>query len=119
MLPPTPISADALQRRVDSGERIVFLDTRSPDEWDAADRQVAGALRFRPSEIENHLRFVPQGHPVVTYCDCPDGQCSTRAAAALMENGWHDVHPLEPGAWRRFPTAEKTDYSRSPEMQPR
>jgi rhodanese-related sulfurtransferase len=119
MLPPLLISADALQRRLDSGERIVFLDTRSPDEWDAAGRQVAGALRFRPSEIENHLRFVPQGHPVVTYCDCPDALCATRAAAALMENGWHDVHPLEPHAWRRFPTTERAAYSSSPELETR
>src|SRR5579883_1375811 len=121
MLPPKPISADQLQRRMDSGERIVFLDTRSPDEWDAAGRQVEGALRFRPSEIENHLRFVPQGHPIVTYCDCRDARCATRAAMALVENGWHDVHPLEAGAWQRFPTTDidRSRFATSPEMQVR
>lgn len=120
MLTPLPISTDEVRRRLDAGEQIVFLDTRSPDEWDAADRQVAGALRFRPSEIENHLRFVPQGHPIVTYCDCPQATCSTRAATALMENGWKDVHPLEPGGWQRLPTTaiSKTPYQTSPEMQP-
>jgi rhodanese-related sulfurtransferase len=119
MLPPLPISAEDVQHRLDSGEHVIFLDTRSPDDWDAADRQVDGALRFRPAEIENHLRFVPQGVPLVTYCDCPDARCATRAAMALVENGWHDVHPLEPRAWRRFPTAPRADYSRSPEFETR
>jgi rhodanese-related sulfurtransferase len=119
MLPPLAVSAESVQQRLASGERLVFLDTRSPEEWEAADRQIAGALRFRPSESENHLRFVPQGCPIVTYCDCADAECSTRAAAALVQNGWRDVHPLEPGAWRSFPSAPKVAYSLSPEMETR
>ncbi|HLH18078.1 MAG TPA: rhodanese-like domain-containing protein [Bryobacteraceae bacterium] len=107
MLPPLPISADEVRERLGRGERVAFLDTRSPDDWDAAATQIEGALRFRPSEIENHLRFVPQGCAIVTYCDCPDGASSTRAAAALVENGWRDVHPLRRGEWRRFPTAPR------------
>jgi len=97
MLPPLPVTADAVKQRMDSGERVIFLDTRSPDEWDAAHQQLAGAHRFRPSEVENHLRLVPQGYPIVTYCECPNQRCSTRAAEALMENGWKDVHPLAGG----------------------
>lgn len=102
MLPPLLISPGDVKRRMDNGERVVFLDARSPDEWDAARKQIRGALRFRPSEVENHLRWIPQGHPIVTYCECPEERCSTRAAEALMENGWHDVHPLAGG----FPAAE-------------
>jgi rhodanese-related sulfurtransferase len=97
MLPPLPTTAEEVTRRLQAGEPLVFIDTRSPDEWDAASRQIRGALRFRPSEIENHLRFVPQGKPIVTYCECPGQVCSTRAAQALIENGWHDVHPLKGG----------------------
>ncbi len=104
MLPPLPIAADDVRQRLDRGERVYFLDTRSPDDWDAAATQIQGALRFQPSEIENHLRYVPQGGAIVTYCDCSDGVSSTRAAGALVENGWHDVYPLRPGEWRQFPS---------------
>jgi len=96
MLPPRPVSAEDVKRRMDSGEPIVFMDARSPDEWDAARTQLSGSLRVVPSEVENHLRFIPQGRPVVTY-DAAQGVSAMRAAAALMENGWHDVHPLEGG----------------------
>jgi len=97
VLPPLPITAESVKRRIESGERVIFLDSRSPDEWDRAAQQLAGALHIRPSEVENHLRLVPQGHPIVPYCDCADARCSQRAAAALVENGWKDVHPLEGG----------------------
>jgi rhodanese-related sulfurtransferase len=97
MLPPLPVDAGEVKRRLDSGERIVFLDARSPDEWDAASRQIHGAIRVAPAEVENHLRVIPQGAPIVAYCDCPGQLCSARAAAALVENGWHDVHPLNGG----------------------
>ncbi len=97
MLPPLPATAETVKQRMDRGERIIFLDARSPDEWDRAERRLAGAVRLRPSEVENHLRLIPQGYPIITYCDCPDLVCSTRAAEALMENGWKDVHPLAGG----------------------
>ncbi len=97
MLPPLAVTTDDVKRRMEAGERVVFLDARSPDEWDAAPRQIRGALRVRPAEVENHLRLVPQGSPIVTYCQCPRDVCSTRAAGALVENGWHDVHPLQGG----------------------
>src|ERR671934_29062 len=97
MLSPLAVLAEDVKRRIDSGQRVVFLDARSPDEWDTAERQLAGALHVRPSEVENHLRLIPQGNPIVTYCECPDARCSTRAAMALIENGWKDVHPLAGG----------------------
>ncbi len=97
MLEPTRIDKDEVKRRMDAGEEIVFLDSRTPDAWDSAARQIPGSIRLRPSEVENHLRLVPQGHPIVTYCSCPNEKSSARAAWALIENGWKDVHPLQGG----------------------
>ena len=94
-MPPRGISAEDVKRRIDSGERIVLMDARSPDEWDSAGTQLKGSLRLVPSEVENHLRFIPRC-PVVKY-DASAGVCASRAAGALIENGWRDVHPMEGG----------------------
>lgn len=96
MLPPLEVSAEDVKRRLDAGEGIVLMDARSPDEWDAAGSQLKGSLRVRPAEVENHLRFIPQGRPIVTY-DGGGGVSATRAAAALVENGWGNVHPMRGG----------------------
>lgn len=109
MLPPLPVSAEDVKRRMNSGERIVFMDARSPDEWDTARTQLAGSLRVAPAEVENHLRFIPRGRPVVTY-DSAQGVSAARAAAALIENGWHDVHPLEGG----FAAGERAGIATEP-----
>ena len=36
MLLPLPITAETVKRRIESGERVIFLDSRSPDEWEEA-----------------------------------------------------------------------------------
>lgn len=97
MFSPETVRAESVGQRLLAGEPVLLMDARSPDEWRRADLQLAGSLRIRPSEVENHLRLIPQGRPVVTYCGCPEARCSRRAAEALIENGWKDVHPLAGG----------------------
>ena len=62
------ISKEEVKRRVDAGEEIVFLDARSPEAWEGSERQIDRAIRLLPSEVESHLREVPQGKTVVAYC---------------------------------------------------
>jgi hypothetical protein len=42
------ITAAAVKARLDSGERVLFLDARSQKAWDASTRKVLGAVRIRP-----------------------------------------------------------------------
>lgn len=108
MLPPKNITAEQARQLQDP----VFLDVRIPDAWDQATDTVSGAIRLPPAEVENHLRWIPQGRPVVTYADRGHEFSSVRAAEALIQNGWRDVHPLEGGfqAWLQsgFPTEPKS-----------
>jgi rhodanese-related sulfurtransferase len=64
----TRISVDEVNRRMDSGEQIYPLDTRSPDAWSKADTRLPGAIRVPPDEVEKHLADIPRDRTIVTYC---------------------------------------------------
>lgn len=110
MLPPLPVTAEDVKRRLDAGEPLVLLDARTPDQWETARTQLKGSLRVIPSEVENHLRFIPQGRPIVTYCESEGAIAATRAAMALVENSWKNVHPLEGG----FAAGERAGIATEP-----
>lgn len=65
---PQRISPDELKRRIDSGESIVFLDSRASDAWRTANRQIPGSIRVPPDEVERHLDEIPPDGLVVPYC---------------------------------------------------
>jgi rhodanese-related sulfurtransferase len=65
---PTRISIDEVKQRLDSGEPILFIDTRDPEAWDESDIKLPGALRIHFSEIEKHLDKLPRDKLIVTYC---------------------------------------------------
>jgi rhodanese-related sulfurtransferase len=65
---PTRITPQEVKRRVDRGERLVFVDSRSPEAWAEADEQIPGSIRIPPDESAQHLDKIPRGRLVVTYC---------------------------------------------------
>lgn len=62
------ISADQITRKMDAGERIVFLDTRADDAWRKADAQISGSQRIPPDAVEQHIDEIPREGLIVTYC---------------------------------------------------
>jgi rhodanese-related sulfurtransferase len=68
MTQPNPISKEDVKRRLDSGEQIVFLDTRSDEAWRKADAQIPGSMRVPPDAVERHLHEIPREGLIVTYC---------------------------------------------------
>ncbi len=62
------ISVDELRRRMNAGERFVFIDTRNPQAWAESDLKLPGALRVPVAEAEQHLAEIPRDAPIVTYC---------------------------------------------------
>ena len=62
------ISADEIKRKMDAGERIVFLDTRADDAWRKADAQISGSQRIPPDVVELHIDEIPREELIVTYC---------------------------------------------------
>jgi rhodanese-related sulfurtransferase len=65
---PTRISKEEVKRRLDAGEQIVLLDTRSVDAWREADAQIPGSIRVPPDAVEQHLDEIPREGLIVTYC---------------------------------------------------
>ena len=68
MTEPERIGTEDVRRRLDAGEKIVFLDTRSDDAWRKADAQIPGSMRVPPDAVEPHLPDIPREGLIVTYC---------------------------------------------------
>lgn len=62
------ISKEDVKHRLELGEEIVFIDVRNPGPWERAERKIKGALRIPLNELDQHIRSIPKGKPVVTYC---------------------------------------------------
>lgn len=65
---PTRISAVEVKRRLDRGEPVFFIDTRSLAAWEESDIKIPGARRIHYSELEAHLAELPRDRTIVTYC---------------------------------------------------
>jgi rhodanese-related sulfurtransferase len=62
------ISVDEVRRRLERGDEILFLDTRSPKDWAAADEKLPLALRMSADEVPDHLAELPHDGPIIAYC---------------------------------------------------
>jgi rhodanese-related sulfurtransferase len=89
--------------RMNRGERFAFVDARGAMDRNEPDGRLPGAIRVPSEEVEEHVKDVPQGRPIIAYCTCPNEACSTLVALELMRRGFLNVHPLigGVGAWRR------------------
>lgn len=110
---PTRISASETKRRLDQGELVFFIDTRSPAAWEASGIKIPGAHRIHYSEMERHLYQIPRNRLIVTYCTLPQEASSARAAQILLNKGFKQVYPLQGGfdAWVEagYPLAPKSE----------
>jgi rhodanese-related sulfurtransferase len=87
------ISAESVQRKIQSGEDFVFLDVRSPKEYEQAHLPKStliplGALRKKCSEI-------PRDKEIVTYCAI--SLRGYEASLILRAAGFKDVKVLDGG----------------------
>jgi rhodanese-related sulfurtransferase len=64
----TLIGADEMNSRLDRGEPLYILDTRSQDAWSKADTKLPGAIRVPPDQVEKHLADIPRDRTIITYC---------------------------------------------------
>jgi rhodanese-related sulfurtransferase len=65
---PARISANELKRRLDSGEPLFLIDTRSPESWKSSRVQLPHSVRVHFSELGNRLAEIPRDRAVVAYC---------------------------------------------------
>ncbi len=65
---PKRITVAEVKKRLDRGEKIFFIDTRSPDSWAASDVKIKGAVRIHYIEMKQRLHEIPRDRMIVTYC---------------------------------------------------
>jgi hypothetical protein len=65
---PQRITADEVKRRINSGEAVVFLDSRGEDAWQKAELQIPKSIRVPPGAVEALLDEIPRRGLIVPYC---------------------------------------------------
>ena len=97
------VTTDEVGACIDRGEPILFVDSRSEAEWADSPLKLPGAVRVEQDRVDDHLREIPRGRRIVTYCTCPHEEASAGVAQELLQRGFPKVHALSGGfdAWRR------------------
>lgn len=62
------ITPEELKVRLERGERIILLDTRSRGAWNASDEKIKGAVRIPTDELAERVWELPFGAEIATYC---------------------------------------------------
>jgi len=65
---PTRVTVEEVKARIDRGEPIAFLDTRSEEAWAKSDIRIKGAIRVPPKDVDRYLQQIPRNRSLVTYC---------------------------------------------------
>lgn len=65
---PARISVTEVKKRLDKGEPVFFIDSRSPHSWEESGIKIPGARRIHFSELKQHLQEIPRDRLIVTYC---------------------------------------------------
>jgi hypothetical protein len=62
------ITVEDVKARLDRGEAITFIDSRSAGAWAGAVAKIPGAFRVPPHDTPYDVSGIPGGNPVVVYC---------------------------------------------------
>ncbi|HEY7295653.1 MAG TPA: rhodanese-like domain-containing protein [Dehalococcoidia bacterium] len=62
------VSAQSAHAALQRGEPVLFLDVRSPEAWERADRQVPGSVRLPLSDFDTVAASLPHDRELVAYC---------------------------------------------------
>jgi rhodanese-related sulfurtransferase len=93
---PNWIESQALHRRLASGERLLLIDVRQPDEFTAPPGHLPGALNVPLAEVPSRVQdFAARQQPIVVVCKTD--RRSARAAIELVAAGLPDVAVLRSG----------------------
>lgn len=99
---PQWIECGELQRRVITGDRLVLLDVRRPEEFASPPGHLPGARNVPLAEVAGRTReLAALGGPIIVVCKTD--RRSAQAAATLLAAGLQDVAVLRGGtdAWHQ------------------
>lgn len=89
-----PVSRKELYKRLRSGDRLVVLDVRPKDEFEAG--HLPGAVSVPLAELERRLKQVPKNREIVAYCRGPYCAFAPEAVRVLNKRGYR-ARQLEDG----------------------
>jgi rhodanese-related sulfurtransferase len=94
------ISPQRVKALLDGGEKVLFIDLRSPKEF--REKRIPGARSIPVAELEKRLHEIPKAGRVILYCACRPGD-DAYAFFLLRDNEHRNVVVLEEGfpAWLR------------------
>lgn len=81
-----PVTRRELYRRLRSGDRLVVLDVRPKDEFEAG--HLPGAVSIPLAELERRLKQLPKNREVVAYCRGPYCAFAPEAVRVLNKRGY-------------------------------
>ena len=64
----TKVEVSEVEERLNRGEDVAVVDSRSAAAWADSDIKAGGALRIPPDEAEKHIPDVSRDDYIVTYC---------------------------------------------------
>jgi rhodanese-related sulfurtransferase len=62
------ITPAQLRKRIDSGQPVLIIDTRSLEAWKKSNVKLPGARRIYVDNLEKHLDKLPRDRQIITYC---------------------------------------------------
>jgi len=89
------ITADQLKKAITTGERMLILDVREPDEFSSG--HIAGAVNVPVRELPNRANELPQEKSLKIVAYCASGVRSAYATMFLRVYGYEDVRTLAHG----------------------
>jgi rhodanese-related sulfurtransferase len=93
---PTWLEIDDLRRRLDTGDRVMLIDVRGPDEFTAPPGHLPGAVNIPLPELPGRVADIAaRARPVVLVCKTD--RRSAKAAETLLAGGVADVAVLRGG----------------------
>ena len=115
---PRYVSAATVQRWLDQGEAVTWLDVRKADEFAAG--HIAHAINVVFDQVASLADQLPHDHPIVLYCIHSTHRAPT-AARTLNTLGFTNAYVLEGGivAWSAegLPI-QATDVAQAPKILP-
>jgi rhodanese-related sulfurtransferase len=99
---PKWIESHELQRRMSAGDRIMLLDVRQPDEFNAPPGHLPSAVNVPLAELNGRMTELAERRQSIVVV-CKTDRRSARAAADLLAFGLEDVSVLRGGtdAWHQ------------------
>lgn len=66
---PKRIMAEEVMEKLNAGENILFLDTRTSHDWNTGSSMILNAIRVKDNEhLKQIVRETPKERFIVTYC---------------------------------------------------